>query len=877
MKNNSTLLRWFLALCCLASFTARAQFYSPKTEFHDKVQRLFPVELVRVLLAREGTAAVARVTFDVTNSPDGATSWNIQAQDKENKAIKTYHVSYPASLLTNGPTFYRSVFKQVWSQGHWRSEPEHSAADLSANFWRGADLNGMNREDGLHAAFKLQSTNAAELAGLLANIPLPGIAGTVTLDATLLARGGAWLALAESTAKPETLDDQNWAPIIFMSGREYAAFDLWKSKVKNLSKPNDPAMYRFWDFFLRRPKARASFEFAAANPDVRKFAMPMLVYYSRTEQLWNAFVDCSMLIYGQRPEDLTKLYSYGTFFSDATTIAGGRLLEGAFPAIFREQWLKLLKEFPANPADDNSYREKLQNISESTSDSAERPEDYSLVGLKKCAPLLQLGYQHGEGDMIPTTTVTARDLLNYGWEMNGLMMGARYFFVNKRWGIPDLAATIFKKATLGVEGEAPFFNNNFQYSAFNFQQSLYRLQFVDGIWWRCLPLANPFTVENTNAPVAAELFYKRVWVDPMAIRQQGWTICQAGHPEERDALFERAHKEGGPRSDVVTVEAIQDWFNNTQLQSQPKLKQIKSTLAHGFNEPCQLQTRALYSELYSSKQLSPGKRALAYEKLFWQNPDCGLEGDIFNNYVEGVCWKSAGRFYEQCREICAGDITFQNNVTPKAWNLGYLEGDEKLMDDAFEDSSSGSYHAMMTCIWHYFAHDQINKAEQQIDELILRYEPNGGPDSSGRMMKEFLPLLPALANKNDPHHEQALDHWGKSANAIILRWILIKKDKLPTDEAIRFLGGAETDVFRHVLITALQNDTAHINDAYGKYVYSNSESGGRVFTAWIWGHMLNIKKDITEKDLKPADAKSITQAVMDTLKKSKNKPSVGGI
>ena len=86
-KPEAGMRPWFplLAAACLAllaATSAHAQFYSPDTEFHDRVQRHFVVELARVLAWRENQKdpahpAIAEVTYDVGISPDRKTTWNV--------------------------------------------------------------------------------------------------------------------------------------------------------------------------------------------------------------------------------------------------------------------------------------------------------------------------------------------------------------------------------------------------------------------------------------------------------------------------------------------------------------------------------------------------------------------------------------------------------------------------------------------------------------------------------------------------------------------------------------------------------------------------------------------------------------------------------
>ena len=61
-----------LVIGCLISFfigaPVSAQFYAPDTEYHDKAQRLFPVEAARVLAWRENLAGgqIAEITFKIS-------------------------------------------------------------------------------------------------------------------------------------------------------------------------------------------------------------------------------------------------------------------------------------------------------------------------------------------------------------------------------------------------------------------------------------------------------------------------------------------------------------------------------------------------------------------------------------------------------------------------------------------------------------------------------------------------------------------------------------------------------------------------------------------------------------------------------------------
>src|ERR1039457_1368231 len=113
----SSVLACAFFLGCLGNLDA--QFYAPNTEYHDPVQRVFPVEAARVLAwwADPSGTNLAEVTYDVATKPGQSTSWEIRWLAPNGKLKKSATVSYQGELLKAGPEFYRSIFKQLWSVG----------------------------------------------------------------------------------------------------------------------------------------------------------------------------------------------------------------------------------------------------------------------------------------------------------------------------------------------------------------------------------------------------------------------------------------------------------------------------------------------------------------------------------------------------------------------------------------------------------------------------------------------------------------------------------------------------------------------------------------------------------------------------------------
>ena len=870
MKFRQILLGIFSLLIFAA--TGQAQFYAPETEYHDKVQRLFVVELARILAWRENLQGTnfQEVTYSVTVSSNRVTTWNLHWLDAQGKPLRKAEVHYPESLLLEGPGFYRNVFKQVWAAAKWSSPPNISEADLTQRYWAGADRAGMSREEGLMDMFNLAApkpTNSEveygpALAGLMSHTSLPGLAGGVTLDAMMSSRAAAWLCLSEAMVeKPILSSDRNWAPILFLAGRQFAAFDLWtKSLPPGETPANASQFYAWWDLFLRQTPARKAFVFAA-DPKHRLFAMPMLVYYARSQALGPALTEVVAPLYDDDRKTIYRLYNYAPYFALNTTIGGGRILEGAWPAISRAAWVKALRKYHPTTLDYTNYQPLLDGITNADLVRPAGEDDASLMGLKPAASLLEMGYEQGQGKLIPVATVTARDLLNYGWEMNGLQMGSRYIFVNERWGVRDLAKSIFNEAKRTIHGQSPFFKNDVQKQVYNLKSTLFRLQMIDDMGNRVGVDIQPFS-KDMNDTNAARLFFKRCWLRPYDVRWQVWTLCYAQQRNEMVQLLTRYHQECGPLSDFISLSYVSDWFSPEQLGQVNGLKALKQTLAEAIPVPIPLKINAL-SERY--EKMPNLERARELERLFWTFPDSHLEERIITGYIAAGAFDSAKRFYREIRTMLELEVGFSNNTGPQLWAIGFMQKDEDLMKTALEDSNTGSYTAMLLAFWNCAAHDDSKGMDQQVDDLIERYEPDKGAETTGRILKGFIPLIPALKDAKSPDHQKALDYFGKPNYGAVLRTLLILKGGMTTNDAIQFLGGPENDRFRHVVILYLLKDKQHMLEALNDYDKNTTSDVAWVIANWMARRTVEPHNHIEDKDLILPGAQTIQRAVQAKL------------
>src|SRR5207237_6746247 len=133
----------------------------------------------------------------------------------------------------------------------------------------------------------------------------------------------------------------------------------------------------------------------ATDEKQRPHSMGMLAYYARVQGLDRVLAELVPPLYADPNRTLLRLHNYGHYIS-YTTVGGGRILEGAWPFLFRSDWLKTLQAFPLSGLDYTGHVALLKQY-RAPKLSRNEEEDASLIGLKEAAPLLELGYAHSEG------------------------------------------------------------------------------------------------------------------------------------------------------------------------------------------------------------------------------------------------------------------------------------------------------------------------------------------------------------------------------------------------------------------------------------------------------------------------------------------------
>ena len=290
----------------------------------------------------------------------------------------------------------------------------------------------------------------------------------------------------------------------------------------------------------------------------------------------------------------------------------------------------------------------------------------------------------------------------------------------------------------------------------------------------------------------------------------------------------------------------------------PKAGEWMAKSAEQLPQPTKLSINAVWQKKYAERPLLDIAGEL--ERLYWKNPDCEIEDWVFRSYAKAGAFNAARRFYVESRENLLDSVKTSNQLGHYAYLVGYLKNDAALREMALEDSRSGSGGDMQLHIWDAAIRDDRERLSRQVEEFIERYESDKGPKARGARLKGFLPLLPALANANDPKHKQAISYFGNDPDWVILRWLWIEKFKLSKDDAIAFLGGRETDAPRHVIICYLDGDAEKARSAAEALMHIAGTSAEQCILA----KFLSMKdaKEPDVPDLKPAGASSARAAVL---------------
>ncbi len=850
------------SLTGLGTGNLQAQFYAPETRYHDIAQRHYVVELARVLAGQENLREpkIAEVTYSLTSAADGASKWQLKWLDGQGQPLREFTVEYPASLLLKGPGFYREILRQI--AGEAKPAESLSEPELIAGYWKGAEAAGYTRMASLRAAFELEARQprgaarnlAPALAGLLPEAALGSLADGVSLDRVLLARGAAWLAIAESLVKApdQTRLDALWAPLMFLVGRENAAGALWKKAGG--SHPS--AMASCWENFFAQPQL-ADALVLAAQPQNRRFLLPVISYHCRREEIFLDLDNLLPRIFGEG-QVLGLLHDHLPNAVRRGTVSSGHTLSNSAP-FARQDWIECLRKFRPGTLDFTGYRTALGQQPTKLG-AGDEDQEMCLQGFATAAPLIEIGHTEGTGNLIPVTTVTARDLLNYGWETTGLQIGARYGFVQRNWGVPERANAIAKAVQAKVSGLDLFFQPTAKDCNSEMLAGVDRLQEVDFIinflsenpqWWK-----------QTSAKY--DEFTSRYWLLGAQSRMGCSAFYHATQQAKVLAYIDRVRAEGGPLCDGFLRQWFADDLRDDGLRRVPGGADYKRQFA--IQQKAKEMDHLTVNMLWNDYEHQSGwDRGREFERAYWQGTCDDLYLLIYEAYIEAHAYASAKRFYQQAQPRIEA-VVFSGSLGSRRFYLAWLENDQPAMATALRDSATGSYANMMVNIQAAAATDDGSAMATQIDECIQRY----GKKPGLTFLKGFLPLLAALRDPASAEHTQALDYFAKQPDWIALQWILASRAKLSTEENIRFFGGPTASWERQFVVLALQKDKAAFQKKFDEHErtwrVTHQDWTATTLIHHLRNELLEIPVPPEQPDLKPPGALSLTEQVIRSLK-----------
>jgi hypothetical protein len=261
-------------------------------------------------------------------------------------------------------------------------------------------------------------------------------------------------------------------------------------------------------------------------------------------------------------------------------------------------WLKLLSAYGDATNDYQGYQSVLAEAKNAMPKKfpKEPDPDFSLLGFRECAPLLRLARTEGVGKLRTTPVATSRDLLNYGWEMAGWQMGTRYRFVNYSWGVHEMAEPIYKTTTAEVEGLMPFFKREADAQIQDYNASLKRLEFIEGLFY-LVGFSIPPTDAARETLAGTRLFVKRCWLRPADLEWQCRTLWDVGALPDIPELIESMQSEGGSLAAASALTYLSS-INSDGLRQLPKGAELKYSVGESLPEPTLVKVRAVFDRKF---------------------------------------------------------------------------------------------------------------------------------------------------------------------------------------------------------------------------------------------------------------------------------------
>jgi len=923
---------------------ARAQSYAPETFFHDPVQRVFPVEMARVLAWRENVASnagIAEIQYTVACPGDGSAEWSFRWLDANGAVWREAKIRYAAALLRGGAQFYREVARQflqaeAGSQGsRWAPFEPAEAAEIEGAFWEGQGGLGMSRLATLRTAMAGEAAvrhtgdaaAAARHAGVLLACALPGMNRLLTLDSTLAARGAAWLALAESGGGVGGAQ-RPWAVALWIARRQNQAGDVW---LANNAPAAGSAGVPPADGATRRPSSE---EFSNNKPAGKMPALPGAGASSQPPLVsprdiadatpadaaiawWNFIFTphtpreaCLQSARFDSPAwGVVMLHSMVTATGDITTFAkclklvadidydsvhdyAGEILERPLWSLNWDvfQWLRLSRrEWVAalracDAAEINAIPSVAAALEKASAPGAddltyERLDHFS-GSFRATADLLRAGYRQGAGALTPVATVTARDLLNHGWEFFGDIFGRRYPFMLAIWGDPRRSPPLtYGKEILALIPEFGvfFYGEKWDVSLPRID-NLDRLQRMEGTGCQLLTgLDTAFGVPpvfggQINSQRAV-IMAQRSWLMRDHLTWSFWGVASSPvDPKQTSAFLRQIADEGGPSVDYAALNVTTNPINAGIMSRIPDIDDLRKRFARDIPP-------GYMPGIWHTFQKQPNDMTLEHaqyiERTYWQGtmtPD--MVSLALGFYVEVGAFDAIKLLHKRLANEMISPRAYIETVAPVPLVTALYENDPAAAREISGRMHTGPNDSPWVPLYYAIAFGNSDALEAVIKTMQLHGASNPATFTG---LADLVELWRALSGNLSPVGRRALiETYAKKElrmDALAL-WLLARRLKLTPEESALLFSGEQLGFAaeNRAYIAYYQKDRETFRAALK---HLDERKPYETYTApFSYILLRNLRREMLDQpppentdDPRPADWRPITDELLDIILK----------
>lgn len=797
------------------------QFCAPEVYYHDAAQRLFVVEAARVhaWMANQKGAGIAGISWKAAGDYNGDTTWTIEWKGSAGEVLRSLEIRYGLKELNKGADFYRPIWRKIHEIAANKPLPETPAAEgaMSA-YWGATTKIGTSRMSGVSAMDTFVQTHApgskpedaAVLASMMIHSAMSTLAGSCTLDYQLLARGAAWLCHAEDITGSRLRTA--WPALFYLAGREKPAGDRWREYFKPAA--SDVLAAQWWECILRhRPAALREVVLFAAERGKSAWGLPFIAAHLRLDSAHDGELENIVpMVYGK---SLDAWPDMAPLLAREIALSPLRAFCARAPFIARRNWLQTLEQV-ADHASDAASKARLPAIRQAVSflDTDQSP-DIASRGLQAAADLINAGYElPADGVLLPpVAVVTPADLIVHGWDQTVDQMTAWHHFLDDVWGVDEMALPVQQAChksvpTLDYWIKKP--KDKKQENTVEIHPE--RVEFFDNYY-----LFLPGFREDGDHPERPPL---RNWLKRGGIGRSHLWLLSSRNPGNGFSLW--------PHLDAMVAQGGEDacarcyYFLTDEIKAEDRerYQKMMPNRYAGMRDGCP-NANSLHRRVANLEgtDLNPDQFAIGreLERLYWEAPGGSTIGTIMDRYIAANALESAKRFYEEVLPIAGDSVSFSNSVPQRRWVIAWIEEDRDAMDSAANDSGTFSYLDLEKRVTHALAIGDDKEAGRLAETILERYPPSD--PVRGNVMtriRDFLPMLPALADPKDPRHEEALTYFHKTSDYVspAFRFILARRFKLPVEDAVKFIGPERPSPARRLLIAYLRNDTKDFISAY---------------------------------------------------------------